>query len=275
MIISRYFRKKENIRLSINSLFEMPGRYKKILKELSKLAFDLLGKDKIVFSSADVSSKSHLLSRNINGMGLLKAVKYFSIIDNCEQVSFNFLHFSLQEFLAAFHIASLSTSDQEKVIRGKFWNGRYLNTWIMYCGLTRGNSLALKHYLSGNHFLLFSRIFGAQGVFQGTIDDKIKSLHLFQCFLEADNVTMCKQVGNALHDKKIDLSGQVLSLKDIHTLGFFLTRSPNKQWEVLNLSGCFIEDHSVEILVTTYLYQINISINYWALISTFRSCIVD
>jgi len=260
MTISRYFRKKKNMHLSINSLSGMPVKYLKLLRELSKLAFDLLGKDKIVFSSADVSSKSQLLSKDISGMGLLKTVKYFSFVDNCEQVSFNFLHFSLQELLAAFHVASSSTTVQEKIIRENFWNSRYLNTWIMYCGLTEGSSLALKHYLSGNRFLLFSRIFGARGVMQDTMDDKIKCLHLFQCFLEADNVEMCEQVGNFLHDRKIDLSGQVLLPKDIHTLGFFLTRSSNKQWEVLNLSGCYIEDRSIKILVTSYLNLLNTSV---------------
>ena len=259
MTISRYFRKKENVPLSINSLFDIPVKYKNILKELSKLAFDLLGKDKIVFSNADVSSKSSLLSKNINGMGLLKAVKYFSFVDNCEEVSFNFLHFSLQEFLAAFHIASSSTSEKEKTIRGNFWNSRYLNTWIMYCGLTGGNSLALKHFLSGNRFLLFSRFFSTKGVSKNTIDDKIKCLHLFQCFLEAGNNTMCEQVGNFLHERKLDLSGQVLLPKDMHTLGFFLTRSSNKQWEVLNLSECYVEDRGFKIFVASYLSHLNTS----------------
>ena len=258
MTISRYFRKKEKILLSISSLYELQGKYKKLLRELSKLAFNLLGKDKIVFNSADIHSKS-LLSNNLNGMGLLKAVKYFSFVDNCEQISFNFLHFSLQEFLAAFHIASSSTTDQEKIIRQNFWSSRYLNTWIMYCGLTGGNSLALKHYLSGNRFIVVSKLFGTKGISQSTIDNKIKCLHLFQCFLEASNVVMCEQVGSFLHNREIDLSGQVLLPKDIHTLGFFLTRSSNKQWEVLNLSGCYIEGQGIEILAKTYLELLNSS----------------
>ena len=257
MTISRYFRKKENIVLNINSLSKLPGNCKKLLRELSRLAFDLLKDDKIVFSSADVSSQSLLLPKSINGMGLLKAVKYFSFVDNREQVSFNFLHFSLQEFLAAFHIASSSTTDQEKIIRKNFWNSKYLNAWIMYCGLTGGNSIALKHYLSGNRFLWFSRYFGANGVSQGTIDDKIKCLHLFQCFLEAGNTTMCEQVGNFLYNKEVDLSGQALLLKDIHTLGFFLTRSSNKEWEVLNLSQCYMDIQGITVFVKSYLDQLN------------------
>ena len=215
-------------------------------------------KDKIVFfSNADVSSKSLLLSKNINSMGLLKAVKYFNFVDNCEQVLFNFLHFSLQEFLAVFHIAS---SEQAKIIRGNLWNSRYLNTWIMYCVLTRGGSLALKHYLSGNRFLLFSRLFGARGVLQDRIDDKIKCLHLFQCFFEVGNNTMCEQVGNFLHETKINLIGQVLLPKDMHTLGLFLIRSSNKQWEVLNLSECYIEDCGLKIFVKLYHNQLNTSV---------------
>jgi len=256
MTICRYFRKKENTILSINSLFEIPGSCKKLLGELSWLACDLLGKGKIVFGNEDVPVKSQLLLKNLHGMGLLKAVKYFSFVEKFE---YSFLHYSLQEFLAAFQIASLSTAEQEKIIHRNFWNSRYLNTLMMYCGLTRGKSTALKHFLSGNRFL-FGRFFGAKGIPQDIISDKVKCLHLFRCFFEEGNVTTCEQVGQLLHHKEIDLSGQVLLPKDVHTLGFFLTRSLNKQWKILNLSKCYIEDQGLNILFTSYLDQLNIQL---------------
>jgi len=255
MTISRYCRRKENTILSFNSLFEIPKNYKKLLKEFSWLAFDLLGKDKVIFSNADVPQLPY---KNVHDMGLLKAVNFVNFTDNCE---YSFLYFSLQEFLAAFYITSLSTAEQEKIIRRNFWNSRYLNTWIMYCGLTGGKSIAMKHFLSGNRFLLFGKFFGAKGILHGTVDDKVKCLHLFRCFLEAGNITMCEQVGQLLHHKKIDLSGQVLLPKDIHTLCFFLTKSSNKQWEVINLSKCYVEDQGFNILITSYLDQLNFSLN--------------
>jgi len=260
MTISRYLRKNENVELNIKSLFQVPENYMKVLKELSHLAFDLLGKDKIIFTTADVPLQSQLLLKNFHDLGLLKAVIYFNCIENREQVLFNFTYASVQEFLAAFYVASLSTAEQEKIIRKNFWSSNYLNMWIMYCGITGGESLALKHFLSGNRFLLFSRFFGAKGIAHQAIDDKIKCLHLFQCFLEGGNMAMCNQVGKLFHNKEIDLSGQILLPKDIHTLGFFLTKYSNKQWEVLNISKCYIEDRGFNMLVTSYLDQLNASL---------------
>jgi len=53
---------------------------------------------------------------NWNGLGLLKAVQFVS------KVSFHFLHFSIQEYLAACHIASLSHKEQTKLPESIFWD---------------------------------------------------------------------------------------------------------------------------------------------------------
>ncbi|XP_065894714.1 uncharacterized protein [Dysidea avara] len=250
MTISRYFLREEKEKLNIISLFDMPAEHMGKLKELSKLAFDLLGNDKIVFNYTDIKIKSQLFSKNLNGLGLLKAVKHFSFTDNCEQVSFNFLHFSLQEFLAAFHVASSPNTEQHRIMNENFWNDRYLNMWIMYFGLTKGNSRPLLHFLSGSRFNWLAKFkFKAKdAIDESIIEDKIKCLHLFQCFLEAGNETMCQQVGNFLNDFIIDLSGQAITSRVMHTLGFFLTRFIHKEWEVLNLSNCYINNKYVKIL---------------------------
>jgi len=85
------------------------------------------------------------------------------------------------------------------------------------------------------------------------INDKIKCLHLFQCFLEAGNDIMCHKVGNFLHNNIIDLSKQPLLLKDLITLSFFLTRSCTKIWKILNLSNCFIGDSNFQMFVKLIL----------------------
>ena len=250
MTISRYFLREEKEKLNILSLFDMPAEHMGKLKELSKLAFDLLGNDKIVFNYTDIKVKSQLFSKNLNGLGLLKAVKHISFTDNREQVSFNFLHFSLQEFLAAFHVASSPNTEQHRIMNENFWNDRYLNMWIMYFGLTKGNSRPLLHFLSGSRFNWLAKFkFRAKdAIDESIIEDKIKCLHLFQCFLEAGNETMCQQVGHFLNDFIIDLSGQVITSGAMQTLGFFLTRSAHKEWEVLNLSNCYINNKYVKIL---------------------------
>ena len=92
-----------------------------------------------------------MTSSNWNSLGLLKAVKCFSEQLCNDQVTFHFLHFSLQEYMAAWHISMLPDSNQLELLRKTLWK-HYYNVWIMYIGITHGSTFALRHYLSGNRF---------------------------------------------------------------------------------------------------------------------------
>ena len=255
MTIARHLMREKILTLDIKSFSELPSPYNKLLAELSKLAFVLLGKDKVAFCSSDIEDccpKSKLLRDCINGMGLLQAIEYFNFTNLTKQTSFNFLHFSMQEFLAAFYITSLSVHEQIEQMKENFWSSKFLNMWVMYVGLTGGNSSALKHFLSGKRYTWMSKLVGTKGIAWNEYDDKVKYLFLFHCFLEAGNDQMCQKVaaGNLLEDKIIDLSYTTLSRTHMHTLGFFITRSATKQWYKLNLSKCSIRDTGCEVLST-------------------------
>ena len=237
--ISRFLMRK-GVSLTIESLEKLPKPYKQQLRNLSKLAFDLLGKNQIVFDNDDV--KSYV---NWSDLGLLKTVKF----NHQMHLSYNFLHFSLQEFLAAYHVRSLFTWNQIKILKEYFEDSSYYNMWIMYAGLTNDVSFAFRHFLTGRRFMFQSIFFKARDISTETISDKIKCLRLFQCFLEAGDDKLCQQVGNCLMNENIDLSNTTLLRKDMHTLCFFLIRSTVAQWKLLDLSNCYIGDYGFEMLV--------------------------
>ena len=227
---------------------DLPAKYSEIYNELLALAYFALVKDQIVFSLDDevLQACPILRSGNCEGLGLLKVTEFIS------NVSFHFLHFSVQEYLAAYYIASQSSTFQVQLLKDTFWNIRYFNTWIMYVGITGGKRLAWKHFISDNRFILFTKIFKSSKISKSFLNDKIKSLHLFQCFAEIGNNEI---VGIIFRDKVIDLSNQTLLPKDIDTLCFFLLRSVNKQWKMLDLSNCNIGDTGSDILCNTFLDQ--------------------
>ena len=254
--ISRFIiriQKKEHFGFSdFNSI---PPEYKPIFLELCQLAFQALCEDKIVFDKTDIENIcKHLTlhSGNWNGLGLLKAVEFYNITKNVKNISFNFLHLSLQETLAAYYITLLPKNKQISLLKEHFLNSRYFNTWIMYVGLTKGQSYPFKHFLSGHRFQ-FSTTFSLwlsknPGISKKLIANKVICLHLFQCFSEAENDDMCQYVGQLLQDQKIDLSGQTLNPVNVHTLGLFLGRSTTKHWKLLSLSNCYIGDREIERL---------------------------
>ena len=245
--ISRFLKKK-GVSLTIKSLKTLPIPYKQHFKHLSKLAFYLLGNDQIVFDSDDIQKYD-----NWSDLGLLKATKYSNYLDGSLIASYNFLHFTLQEFLAAYYVASLSPLKEMSKLKDKFWNNRYLNCWVMYAGLTKGNSFAFRHYLAGRKFVLHSLLVKPKDITIEIISNKVKCLHLFQCFLEAGNDKICQQVGSNLFDETIDLSNTTLLLIDMHNLSFFLTRSTTKEWKLLDISNCYIGDDGCDTLANALL----------------------
>ena len=278
--VSRYIRKIQGLTLNFSNFskiqvpcddhsIETPcDGHKKgipcgtILKEISKLAFKALDKDKIVFTTAELEENCPCLESqrdNWNGLGLLKAAKLFTLDNNSSNVTYNFLHFTIQEILAAYYITLMSEDDQINCMKEKFWSNRYYNTWIMYVGLLKNISTALKHFLSGNWlktFTIFHEWWNPTTytyIPKQITDDKLKCLYLFQCFSEAENDDLCKCVGQVLQKNEIDLSGQVLSAVNILTISMFLTRSTTKHWNILNLSECFIGDDGIKKLCNSFI----------------------
>ena len=145
--------KKYENRDTIIDIAKLPHPYDKILTELARLAYKALKTDKIVFTLSEINKDCPNLtmtSSNWNGLGLLKAVQCYSKEIGNDQATFHFLHFSIQEYMAAWYISTLSGRKQIKLLQKTFWEHRYYNTWIMYVGITGGSSFALRHFMSGN-----------------------------------------------------------------------------------------------------------------------------
>ena len=250
MTIVRFIKKYDKSNIIIN-IAELLDPYDKLLVELAKLAYKALETDKIVFTLPEIKKSCPNLtmtSSNWNGLGLLKAVQCFSVQMGNDQVTFHFLHFSIQEYMAAWYISTLPDRKQIKLLQKTFWEHHYYNTWRMYIGITCGSSFALRHFLSGNWFQLYSKLFRSSKVSENFLKHKMKCLHLFQCLLEANKEDIIKSVKQLFQNNRIDLSNQTLLPSDLNTLGFFLIRSVNKQWDELDLSNCNIGSNGSNVL---------------------------
>ena len=251
--ISRYIRRtcaRQEIEFTGTDFSRIPSPYNRIFLEMSKYSFETLRDEKVIFEKSEIENfcpNLTLSPRNWNGLGLLQAVQLkYSITGNETNVLFNFLHLSIQEVLAAHHVTSLPNDEQIKLLKKTFWDSKYFNMWIMYVGLTKGRSFSFQHFLSGNSMQWLTRReiqnTGSVSISHNIIADRIKCLYLFQCFSEAEDTEMCKYVGQLLQDGNINLSEQILNPIHIDTLSIFLTQTNIKQWKILNLSKCYLED---------------------------------
>ena len=257
-----HFLKKDKIvdNTTITSLDNLPCPYDQIYRELSQFAFVALQKAQIVFTSAELQSQyPNLNPANWGSLGLLKRAQYFKPQDGYDHESFHFLHYSIQEYMAACYIASFSDDKLLQLLKETFWNVHYFNTWFMYVGITGGKKFIFMHFLSGNHFQTSSRLFGTQKISNAIMSDKLKCLHLLQCSTEAEH-EMLSSVQNMFQDGIIDLSNQLLSIYDVRALAELLLRLPRKKWKKLDLSSCGIDNEACNLFCELVLSNNNVAL---------------
>jgi len=228
----------------------LPKHYRKVIWHLSKLAYVSLEENKIIFSYDDLKNACPCIDEipgALNGFGLLQAVQHFSFSNNKHETSLNFLHYSIQEFLAAFYISSLNSGNQVALLKNSFWNENYFNAWIMYVGLNEGNCFAFKHYLSNRKYLLFSRMFGPSSIAKQFTEDKIKCFYLLQVCQESNNESLINQIGGILDTDVIDFSYTCLLRRDVNIFGCTLARC-SKWWSNISLCNCNIGDDEMTVL---------------------------
>ena len=202
---------------------------------------------------ADVKAEyPNVTPSNWYRLGLVKPAHYFKPNNACDCESFHFLHYSIQEYMAAYHVASLSDNRLYRLLRETFWNVQYFNTWVMYVGITGGKNFEFSHFLSGNYFRFQSHFFGTQNISSAILCDKIKCLQLLRCSAET-NHEMLSSIETIFQEGIIDLSNHHLSVDVVYMLGDLLMKLPLKKWKLLNLSGCNISDEGCDLFCELFL----------------------
>ena len=132
--------------LDLNS-FEQP--YEKIIQQLFVLSYEaLINKNQLTFSLDELKAVCPQIDNilgAINCFGLLQAVQYPGIMKMTTML--NFVHFSLQEYLAAYYITCLPYDDELSVLKEKFMFDIHSDMFAMYVGMTKGKRPAFKEYL--------------------------------------------------------------------------------------------------------------------------------
>ena len=149
LVISRSVQKLD--KTSILSLNRLPKKFQEYLHQLSEFAFKTIEDDKIVFSDMDIERLSPTLassSKEYQGLGLFRATERLSIkkMENC--IWYNFLHFSIHEFLAAYYLNTLEPCEQFKILKRTLFIKRYINVWSLFVGLQDNVVYQFHHFLT-------------------------------------------------------------------------------------------------------------------------------
>ena len=133
---------------------------------------------------------------------LLQAVQHIGLTG--KTMTFNFIHFSIQEFLTAYYIAHLPPHEELRVLQEKFWSSHHSNMFSsMYPSLAKGQQPSFKQFLQQISYLhKFRQLFSSRREDNNDIStkflkDKLKCFHLFRCFHEAGDVETCQSILNS------------------------------------------------------------------------------
>ena len=275
-----------------NEISQLPYEVQRTLCELEKAAFNGLLEDKIVFAVDDLPK---VCCDDPTCYGLFQSVECYSLDTIGKPIqSLNFLHLGIQEYFSAKYVAKLPDDKVFALLSMSFLirrfkkigvtileyealSARLSNMWVIYCGITAGQSAPLQRYLQttySNDLLLVgpsmptmrypitgkvvctSQMGSALDhknstsffISQDILQDPLKLLCLFQCFEEAQDSTFCEILSNELcSNGQISLHGKKLLPHEVVSLGCFLAKLC-KKFNTLDLWECHIGDLGIDLL---------------------------
>ena len=198
----------------IRSLEEVPGDVKEGLLEMCRLAWEGIVEQQLTFSS-DVVGEGTL--------GLMDGVRELYGGED-GQLSYHFIHLTLQEFLSAYHITQLPQEEQEQIIRKHVDTGHLNMVVRFYFGLTKPDHFTSQ--MISEHLTFEYR-------------EQATAYHwLFEC---GDVETITEELCEVSVTSSYSWNPM-----DYHVLGYCVSHY-EFQWE-LNFSFASMEDEDIEML---------------------------
>ena len=249
-------RQPEHTLGTISSLDALPHDLKKQLEYISILAHKGVMNNKIVFAQDELSSilprgswdkiigfLSCILptaatpaQQDLPAMGVLQRVQWAGT--SSKSISYNFVHLSIQEILAAYRISQMGNDQQVRVFQILLGEPRFAAVLQFYAGFTKLTNEGVRNIVTGSDFSTH-------------MSSKRSLLSYIRCFFEAQihDQPLYNKIIRRLNGK-LSLVDFTLSPLDCMSVGFFLAivlRNSSKLR--INLSNCSIDGHSISLMM--------------------------
>ena len=180
---------------------------------------------RIIFTENDLIQSGIEVTDKFDGQGLLQFETLYQLTEDC--VTYNFIHLTVQEFLCAVYMLTLSQEEQYHLLNEYFDD--YPNIMILYCGLTKLDYHKVVYSKLTSHH---STVTAVKCLYEGQLNTPPKSLSPFV----------------------LDMRYITLLPYDCHCLSYTYFHYPVIQ---LHLQSCHIGDKNAEILAKWCFYKSN------------------
>ena len=218
----------------LNSLDGLPQDLKSHLHHLCVLAYEGVMQDKVIFYPRDL--KTYNIPPSLPSMGLLQAVEGITV--SSESCSYNFLHLSVQELLAAYHISQMYSSKQLKIFKALIRSPRFQAVLRYYSGITKLKNSAIQGFIC-ERYIAGSNVVNHR--FQ----------NIMHCFFEAQQPSLCRLFSSKF--QILNLYAPNLNSVYFLTMGFIITSlltMPSVASNERHLTIMCINDHQLKLLIT-------------------------
>uniref|UniRef100_A0A1X7UYV7 NACHT domain-containing protein n=1 Tax=Amphimedon queenslandica TaxID=400682 RepID=A0A1X7UYV7_AMPQE len=247
---------------TLGSLSSLPSQLAKPLQELCQLAYTNLADTRMTFSSHQLQSRSEAVKEDY--LGLMTTFMEYS------KKMYQFLHLSIQEFLAAWWIAKHEKKTEE-VFKDHFDDDHFRMCLRFVAGLTHLEHESYQQYLNIQQLDLQCKrepLFGFEtchlSYFCQNPEIKIKRnammnydhidsddfdnvpILLFQLLYESQNTTLCQVLAQSINNHSLCLHDERISLLlfDWLCLSYCINNS-NTTWNHLHLGLVLNQSQSV------------------------------
>ena len=223
---------------TVSSLDDLPCDLKEQLDSICTLAYEGIMQNKVVFTQDELPSILPTSAQeDLPAMGVLQRVQWFSI-SSSKTMSYNFIHLSIQELLAAYRISKMEESEQVRVFQTLLGEPRFSAVLHFYAGFTKLTNQGVRNIITGTDFTT-------------EFSSQLSLLSYMRCFFEAQvsDQSFYQQILPKLNGK-VNLIRVPLSPLVCMAFAYFLAFVLRNTSELcVYLPYCNIDDHSLCVLM--------------------------
>ena len=245
--IRRHVKRHDINPRTLGSLSSLPSQLAKPLQEMCQIAYTNLANTRMTFSSNQLQSLSEAVKEDYLGL--------MTTFPDYDEEKYQFLHLSIQEFLAAWWIAKHEKKTEE-VFKDHFDDDHFRMCLRFLAGLTHLEHESYQQYFNTQQLDLQCKrkpLFGFETChlsyfyqnleirIQAFGNDHIRSndfdnvpILLLQLLYESQNTTLCQVLAQSINNHSLCLDRVSLSLFDWLCLSYCINNS-NTTWNHLHL----------------------------------------
>ena len=253
--IRRHLKRHDANPRTLGSLSSLPSQLVKPFQEMCQIAYTNLTNTRMTFSSHQLHQLSLSEAVKEDYLGLMTAFTEY------DEEKYQFLHLSIQEFLAAWWIAKHEEKTEE-VFKTHFDDDHFRMCLRFVAGLTHLEHENYQQYFNKQLNLQCKRKplsveIGSSIFHQNTYIEQCKQMDhfsfivddsdtfptfLIQLLYESQNTTLCQVLAQSINNHELCLEGVSLSLFDWLCLSYFMN---NSIWNHLHLGVVYEQPLSV------------------------------